>query len=335
MLKGKILFDTHGRPFYWGYGDYAAHIDQLAFRRGWRQALLRNLLKAQAFWPFSPKVKSSPLHAVAAVLPTLTSGTVRSALFHDTSWYKEARAIGMLRTAETTYFVRVHTQPEECLFEERQARFAAEMFSGSFIIAPILHSRSNCLMYKAVKQNRPIAPEDHIEERLLHLIKMFIDRHAMTKNLSESIPFGIFALCFSSGKEALGKKIREWIDRSNRGISHIPVHGDMTPWNMFVTDEEKIALIDYERAGWHVPFYDVFHYVLQPEALKRNDKALKDILYRKPWYHHQAMKHLLTLYLIDQFYLDLGDHKIRGFDHPSLRALIDVKAAWLDELLND
>ena len=335
MPDPKLLKDLRGRTLYMGYGDYRSQVEQLSFRQGWRGTLLNVYLKAQYFLPFKNSPLKPPFQSVAQNLLNAAPSPIISGLFYDTSWYKETKSIGIVRTAETEYFVKIYTLPEECLFEERQAKFVADMFSGSFIVAPIMHSKGNCLFYKSIKHLRPVGAEDHIEERLLHITKDFIDRHAVTKNLSESIPLGLFAFCHGTEYAGLAQKIRTWIEKNERGISHIPVHGDMTSWNMFVNTEEKIVLVDYERSGWHVPFYDLFHYVLQPQALKKNKNALQNILYRKTWYHRDIMKVLLTLYIIDQFYLDLSDHKIRGFDNIPLRNSIATKAAWLEKLLDD
>lgn len=335
MPDFKILEDTRGRPLYLSYGDYRRHIGQLAFRTGWRQKLLRFVLHMQYLNPFRPKPKKQPFLSLANILPGLVSAPISSALFFDTSWYKETKAIGILRAAETDYFVKVHTQPEECLFEERQARFVADVFSGSFMTAPILVSAANCLLYKVIERSRDITDDDHIEERLLHLTKEFLDRHAVTKNLGESVPLDLYALCFGTAYAGLGKKIRAWVERNEQTLRHIPVHGDMTPWNLFVNPDEKIVLVDYERSGWQVPFYDLFHFILQPQALRKNKKALTNVLYRKPWFHAEAMKTILTLYMIDQFYLDLSDHKTKNFNHPSLLNLLETKAYWLEALLDE
>lgn len=334
MPEYKVLYDTKLRPLYAGFGDFRAHVDQLSFRMGWKQSLHALFLKAQYFNPV-PVIRKTHFQPIANLLQSVTPSPILSSLVYDTSWYKETRAIGIVKTSETVYFVKIHAQPEECLFEERQARFVKEMFSGSFLTAPILVSAGNCLFFQFIPRLRAVQADDHIEERLLHLTKNFLDQHAITKDLSDCIPLDLFALCHGTQYADLGKKIRSWIEKNDQQIRHIPVHGDMTPWNMFVNQEEKIVLVDYERAGWQVPFYDLFHYVLQSQALAKNVKALEQILYRKNWFYAEGMRNLLILYVIDQFYLDLSDHKLKNFAHAGLLNLLETKSHWLETLLHD
>ncbi len=335
MADYKILHDVHFRPLYLAYGDYRPHVDTLSFSQGWKQQASRAFLRMQYYNPFQFVKHNTVFQSVKNLLPALVTSPVRSAFFYDTSWYKETKAIGILETAETAYFVKIHAQPEDCLFEERQTRFVADMFSGSFITAPILISTANCLLFKMIPHLRPVKDGDHIEERLLHVTKNFLDQHAVTKNLSEAIPLNLYALCHGTPYVDLGRKIRAWAEKNDQTIRHIPVHGDMTPWNMFVNHDEKIVLVDYERAGWQVSFYDLFHYVLQPQVMRGNKDALQSILFKKPWFHAKAMRVILTLYLIDQFYHDLADLKQNGFNYPALPKAIEVKTVWLNAMLDD
>jgi thiamine kinase-like enzyme len=111
----------------------------------------------------------------------------------------------------------------------------------------------------------------------------------------------------------------------------VPIHGDMTPWNIFVSKEEKLILVDYERAGWHVPFYDVFHYILQPWALRPHTPDLAALIFKKDWYEKGWLNEALILYLIDQLYNDMTDFNIKKYRHKHLQQAIENKKAWLNE----
>lgn len=58
---------------------------------------------------------------------------------------------------------------------------------------------------------------------------------------------------------------------SNKNYQFCLAHGDFTPWNTFETNDEKLAIIDWEMANTYSPIgFDFFHFELQNGILQLN-----------------------------------------------------------------
>lgn len=56
-------------------------------------------------------------------------------------------------------------------------------------------------------------------------------------------------------------------------------HGDFCPWNMLQTEDNKLVLVDWEKAGFKVLGYDLFTFIFQTSFLlspKLSIKSIKD-----------------------------------------------------------
>mgnify|MGYP000913193078 CR=1 FL=1 len=133
---------------------------------------------------------------------------------------------------------------------------------------------------------------------------------------------------------ALTRAVKEWLVEHPDQMPIIPIHGDMTPWNIYVDGNERLVLSSFERAGWHVPFYDVFHFHLQPQALLgRPTQSVHKLLAGMPWESYPWLEQALVLYLIDQLCCDLGDLYDKQYNDPWLLPMIRKKEKWLAEVL--
>lgn len=118
------------------------------------------------------------------------------------------------------------------------------------------------------------------------------------------IPLDFHALCINAGYVDLSALVRQWPAlRSHAQVPIVPIHGDVTPWNLFINDDEKIVLTDYDRAGWHVPYYDYYHYILHPVSGRARAPKLSSFAFDTG---HVQANEFLRLYLIDQIYQDIS-----------------------------
>jgi hypothetical protein len=244
-------------------------------------------------------------------------------IFFKTSWYKETQFTGILQDGQEHYFIKIFKSHEETLFQENQFNFVNKYFSDYFSTITIEKYFDNILANKYIPHARPIGIEDHIEHKILEMTNDFINKQAIVKPVKDCLPIDL-GFVLGEQKKLLGR-ITSWAQKQE--LSIIPVHGDMTPWNMFVDDLGQIVLVDYEAAGWQVAFYDYFHFILQPLALKKNavpiDKMVID-----------TNKDTLILYLVHQLYKHHSEIKQSGFDDKAIRNLVHNKIKWLNELLD-
>lgn len=76
------------------------------------------------------------------------------------------------------------------------------------------------------------------------------------------------------------KAIKRVVNYYDRVSKFCACHGDFTPWNSFVTKENKLFAYDYEYALYSCPRgIDAFHWVISAQIFQRNTSAEK--IYKK------------------------------------------------------
>ncbi len=334
MKKAVSLRNFKGQALYIATGDYGPLVPFLSFKSGLQGWLERMALGVQRFFPKRLADRVSVLEQIEREMVQAGLSTIRAAFLYKTGHYKPTQWIGTVETEKGRYFVKTYAKPEDVLFESHHHTFIESHFRGPFVTVPVLAAQNGILVMPAVARRRSLARGDHVEEKFLQINAQFLKEANLKKNIHEMIPMDLLAAVHGSEyRDRIGHAV-SWVRaRRERDISLVPVHGDATPWNMFVTPDEKIVLVDYERAGWRTPWYDVFHFILQPAALRSRHRSLKSLIFKRNWFEHEAMTDALILYLLDQLAFDLHDRLVQGYDGKHLRRLIRSKLEWLDEII--
>lgn len=333
MQKVHSLRDYKGRPLYAAMGAYVPLMPALSFKRGLPGMLERTALKLQRLLPKKISPKTNMLEQIEREMVKAGLATIQAAFLYDTGWYKRTHWIGAVETGKGRYFVKVYAQPEDVLFEERHHAFIREHFSGPFVTVPAVVAQNGVLATPIMARSRDVNSDDHIEEKLLQINEEFLKKPGMCKAPREMIPLDLRTLVHGSEHQERIKRALSWVQARGSAVPLVPVHGDATSWNMFVSADEKIVLIDYERAGWHVAYYDVFHFILQNAALLPRHQGLKRLILNKNWYLREKMEEALVLYLLDQLSFDLHEAAIGGYNRKHFQRLIRSKLEWLDEMI--
>jgi len=123
-----------------------------------------------------------------------------------------------------------------------------------------------------------------------------------------------------------------------RQVPVVPVHGDLTPWNAFRDDRGHIAIVDFERCGWHVPFYDLFHLHIQTAAVFHNralfpDKICTEIA-RTTGVSGEQIYLWLLLYLLDYLHSELINQFVNQYKNPILGKKQKISLALIQHTLS-
>jgi hypothetical protein len=207
-------------------------------------------------------------------------------------------------------------------------------FSGPFVIPHVINCQDGVLVTDCIVKQRPITSEDAVLDRLFYYTDQAITQSKTSKIPKDIIPLNFPSLFVKLENSDLIRRIREWLQQATESLPMIAIHGDMTPWNIHVDTHERLILNSFERAGWHVPYYDVFHFMLQPLALSpRNNISIVQWLEQLNITAYPWLQTALKLYLIDQLCCDLTDLYDKEYNDPWLSTMIENKANWLEQLL--
>ncbi|MDB5478273.1 MAG: hypothetical protein JWM96_768 [Alphaproteobacteria bacterium] len=330
MADPVDLYDAKGRKNFLAFGDYRVFLPYLSWT-GPKQAsvpkFLDSLLLRLQFY-----LRPNARPANAELWKKIKSGfssPVQSMLLYRTEDARDTDHAGFIKTDYKNYFIRIFKRHEDLIYQSHQIRFVQEYFAGPFVTTAVVNFFKTILVQEFIRQKRRIDATDYVEKKIIHLSEQFLSRPGTKKFPRDIIPLDLPSV-FTGDFDSLGKSIRAWVVRQTCMLHMVPIHGDMTPWNMFVDAEEKLILTCYERAGWHVPYYDYFHYLLQPKARNGRatpiDKIKFDVTYD---YLLQAK----ALYLIDQLYHDIADYRFTSEKDAGLRKVIEIKTRWLRELI--
>lgn len=331
MPEPRFLFDSKAQWHYLGFGGYRKLLPYLTFKSGTARRLDRLALSLQSCLPFLSRQIDIQTKMLWDKLVHLYGNSMNAALLYNTSWYKDTTYIGIIDTPQGRNFVKVYPKQEDLIFQLHQAKFIQEHFSGPFTTIPVLRAQDSFLVSPHIPRKRSIDKDDHIDSNIIHLSNRLRNATQVFKPARDIIPIDIGVIFMKAGDPVLYRRIRSWALEQHQPLPIIPVHGDMTPWNLYVSLEEKIVLTDYERAGWHVPFYDYFHFVLQPLARQDEAPALDKIVFDLEF---DQARQALILYLIDQLYHDMVSHFDKGHTHRYMHNLIKNKRQWLMQALN-
>jgi hypothetical protein len=235
----------------------------------------------------------------------------------------EGKILAYVKIADTEH------NREKLRNERNILKFLNSLRISSAIIPQVLGVQRNKGQHIIVQS----APRDNLgsismkltEKHILFLCETF-NKSARHEEFGKS-------MCFRSTAEKM-QKISEnlgfvWKERFEKGVtilvrnlasSIIPLglcHYDFKPWNMRTAENgEKLVIFDWELAkeNW-VPFWDIFHFIIQPLILakRRNAQEIFNILTSPDTYHRKLFdnytysiklnsglyKYMLLFYLCD------------------------------------
>ena len=328
MDKPFLLYDTKFKKNYMAYGSYKGLISLLKLRLGLRNVADKFLLSVQ----YLLKINSSLDKRSAGIFSDIVAcfeHKIEAAILYNTSWYKETMYIGYIQTSEKLFFIKVYRNQQEALFQKHQSDFIEKFFAKDFNLVPVTQHYNNILVYNYVSLTKQSDEAKIIFEKIIRLNQEFVKTAKIDKMVSDILPSDIYFV-FDQWNRDLSLKIKSWVLAHKTRVPVIPCHGDMTPWNIAVKKNGEVFLFDYEQAGWHTPFYDYFHYLVQPAALK-NEK----LIYKNLNIHigHENTDIFLILYLIDQLY-QAADKLRNGYQDKHFLTMVRNKAILLSELLD-
>ena len=249
---------------------------------------------------------------------------------------KQKKWRGIFSTHDMLYMVKTFNSYEDSYHEATQTKIVEQHFSGPFIVPRVISCQDTILISHFIPKARSVQDDDGILDRLYHFTHRMIEESTAKKSAIDFLPIN-FPVTFAKLEDTiLTKYIKEWLAQNNQQIPVTPIHGDMTPWNIYVDHQERIILNNFERAGWHVPLYDIFHYTLQPQALfLSKPKSVIPLIEKLPWESYPWLRTALILYLVDQLCCDLSDLHDSQHNDMWLQSMIKIKKYWLEELLED
>jgi hypothetical protein len=256
------------------YGDYRPFIEG-------------GILSRLKYWnPFRRDAKAEIINSIKKALERQTRETLIACYLKPA---ENLRWTGKVQGSCNRYDISVFNFHEDCLFAEHHHAFIKKHFGGPFVTLPALFSDGTILFTLSMPKMRRVTRDDSIEEKILHLNGNFLREAKTFKTPSEILPIDFYALSYGTPYHDRIKSAVEALRISERKIPLVPIHGDFKPENLYVSAGEKIILTNYARSGWHVPYYDLFHYAG----------------HRRPWFV-DGMRDYFKLYLLDQVHAALG-----------------------------
>ena len=320
------------KPTYIALGDWLPLSSSLQFLSGPRnlleQAALR-LLGRRTWLIESQELKDSVDRIAKAT-------HADAALLLYTGYYKETLLVGPVSAADgTRLFIKYYQRAERAATEVECAKRVQRLASDYFRLARIHRRVDNIVAYELLPRGRRPAPLPAIRQAVGQMAKSALERCKATRSTHEQISEeliergGQFLPALAGDLRALKAASVEtpWPD----------CHGDFTPWNVFMSADGALCLVDYERAGQGPPLTDLFHFHTQPAALVgKTDLAFKESMSAARDLGFETVEILAwyAIYLALELKTDLQQWFGDGRRHHQLRSLITSKAALLARTLH-
>lgn len=332
MVEAFSLLDKRKNTAYLLAGDYRDLIESALPRNGilglWRKARLL----IGYYLPKKPL--SEPQRMFVDKISNLMGGRITSLLFYSTD-HLQTRWRGVLESDGQLFSIKVFQNRDDAYHEATQTKIVEQYFTGPFIVPHVVQCQDGILISRFVPRMRGILAEDGVLDRLQYATIESMNKSTSFKVPKDIVPLNFPGLFVKLENSELTRRVKEWLAGHPDQMPIIPIHGDMTPWNIYVDESERLVLSSFERAGWQVPFYDVFHFYLQPQALlSRSAAPVTRILADLPWRRYPWLEVALVLYLVDQLCCDLGDLYDKQYNDPWLLPMIRKKERWLWDLLD-
>lgn len=268
---------------------------------------------------------------------TSTVPGIRSALLIYTGFYKDTLLSGAV-DARLPLFVKVFGDFSGHEHEAERLRVLREIVPSSLVLASVVSEMSGVTAYELLERSGRRVPRELLEQAALEL---GLNAYREASRSGAVVGEGAWKRTIVTARALL---THLGIELSDAALSQLEerappealAHGDFTPWNAFLTSNEKLAVVDYERVAPRAPFTDAWHLMTQPVALRGgtldptivvarvSELTARDERTALGWY---------CAYLLQDLHLDATDWVVHGRHHPQLRQLIVSKTKLLDNAL--
>lgn len=263
---------------------------------------------------------------------------IESALLIYTGFYKKNSVLsGVIDTGQSR-FVKVFSEPNGHEAESGRLDDLRKIVPRSVVLARIELEGDGVIAYELLERSGRHAPQRVLEDVAM---KLGVNAYREARRSNESVDDTwretvvttqrLLAEFGSAISNETASKLRRLVPL--RTIAH----GDFTPWNAFLSRQGRVALVDYERVGHHVPFTDAWHLATQPLALRGRivpptallarvrDAAECDDRCVCGWY---------CAYLVQELNQDVSDWVIHGHHYARLRRVIVSKTRLLQNAIS-
>jgi hypothetical protein len=292
------------------------------------QAALR-LLGKRTWQIDSPELK----HSVERI--TEATGAVAAFLLY-TGYYKETVLVGPVQSGDgAKLFVKCYQQLDRAIAEVECATRVQSLAGDYFRLARVVKRADNIVAYELLPHGRRAAPLAAVQDAAAAMGRNVLERCTATRATDNLIGEGFVDLGGQFSPE-LAADLRALRD-ARIELAWPECHGDLTPWNVFMNDQDQLCLIDYERAGRGPPLADLFHLHTQPAALVgKHELAFRSSTSaaRDAGFDAAQVRWWYVVYLALQLEVDLKQWFVEGRRHHQLKSLITSKAALLARTLH-
>jgi hypothetical protein len=262
---------------------------------------------------------------------------ITSALLVHTGFYKDTVLSGVI-TSPHRLFIKVFAGMADQEAEANRLHNLREIVPSGVVLAVVELEESGLVAYQLLERNFRRAPQSMLDDVAVNL-GMNSYRHAMlTRGSSDDS----WKAIIPNTRELLAKfgiDISDEIASTLSALAPIrPIaHGDFTPWNAFLSKEDRVAVVDYERVGPRAPFTDAWHLTTQPLAL-RGKTVLPTVLLARvrdaAECDDASVLAWFSAYILEELNQDASDWVLHGRHHPQLRRLILAKHRLLKDALS-
>lgn len=310
-------------------------VPSLSFLEGMREKAEQVGFALQRLWPRKRLCRAQDLLKAWQTLSNVIE--VDRAFLLDTRWYKQTVFIGPVADISgKKHFIKYFKNRDDAALALHQSDFMDTHFGGNFKTVPAKILADTMAVYPLIEHSRDAIPFNELANVTRETASRLYEIHKEnTKPLESFITLDMPIMFKKHDSSLIWRQVREFIENHDGDmIAMAPIHGDMVPWNVFYTPQGQMTLVDYERCGWHAPFYDLFHLIVQPGCMKGKTTDVHALWNDVVGVRKKAITWFI-LYLLDQLRFDMDSYYNQNQEYPRLKKAIDIKISLLETSLKE
>ena len=281
---------------------------------------MRRLLENLFLWfqyythTFSQCRKEVSNSAWAEILES--SEELNWAFLIDTEWFNDTILVGAVGTSRQDYFIKFYKYQEGARKSVFNTQSIVNITDGIFVTSKILKAGERLIASELLSDYVPVVNIELAEKLCLEMCEKSL-------NDSKECPAERFPMIVEYYQ--LGSEIK-----LSDTIEKCLAHGDMTKYNCLQDNQGNYALIDYDEVGYYAPFYDYFHWHIQPSAMIGDESISSKKLLSA--IQSDSSVDWLRYYLCHQLHKHMLDREL-GMAHRQLLNMIKAKRSLLLQLV--